>query len=130
MTVEKYGLKEHTKDKYPIYVATLNDKVTGWLSISPYRPGRLALKHTAEVSYYVDYGYHRMGICSKLLSNAINICPSLEIKTIFGILLETNKASIALLEKFNFQKWGLMPAIADFEGKEVGHLYYGLRITK
>ena len=45
--------KEHDQKKYPIIVAEQNDKILGWISLSPYRPGRLALRFTAEVSYFV-----------------------------------------------------------------------------
>ncbi len=55
-------------------------------------------------------------------------CPVLQIKTLFAILLEDNCASISLLEKFGFEAWGFMPKVADFDGREVGHLYYGLRL--
>ena len=118
---------DHTSDKYPILVAELNNKITGWLSISPYRPGRMALRHTAEVSYYVHFDYHKQGIGGKLLKEAITMCPSLDIKTLFAILLDSNHGSIKLLTNYGFEKWGHMPKIAEFNGIEVGHLYYGLR---
>ena len=58
------------------------------------------------------------------------MCPSLKIKTLFAILLDSNRGSIRLLTNHGFVKWGHMPKIADFNGIEVGHLYYGLRIKK
>jgi phosphinothricin acetyltransferase len=53
----------------------------------------------------------------------------LEFKTLFAILLDYNRASIALLEKFGFEQWAYMPGVADFNGHEVGHIYYGRRIS-
>jgi L-amino acid N-acyltransferase YncA len=126
----KKWFSDHTSDKYPILVAESNGKITGWLSISPYRPGRMALRHTAEVSYYVHFDYHKQGLAGKLLKEAINMCPSIRIKTLFAILLDSNRGSIRLLTNHGFVKWGHMPKIADFNGIEVGHLYYGLRIKK
>ena len=35
-----------------------------------------------------------------------------------------------LLEKYHFEKWGEMPRIVDFDGVEVGQLYYGLRLAE
>ncbi len=124
----KKWFDEHTPDKYPILVAQDNDEVIGYLTISSYRPGREALRYSAEVSYYIHFDHHRKGIASKLLQEAIKICPSLQIKTLFAILIDNNHGSVQLLEKFGFKKWGHMPLIAEFDGIEVGHLYYGLRI--
>ncbi len=59
----------------------------------------------------------------------MDLCPSLEIKTLFAILLDDNDASVKLLERFGFERWGHMPAVANFDGREVGHLYYGLRLN-
>jgi L-amino acid N-acyltransferase YncA len=120
---------DHTPDKYPVLVADDGNGVLGYLSISAYRPGRMALCHTAEVSYFVHYDHHRRGIASGLLQAAIDMCPSLAIKTLFAIILESNQSSIGLLKKFGFEKWGSMPRVADFNGIEVGHVYYGLRIS-
>ncbi len=122
--------KDHAPNKYPILIAEENELIVGYLTISAYRPGRFALRYTAEVSYYIHFKYHRQGIASRLLQYAIDLCPSLQIKTLFSILIDNNKGSIRLLEKFGFKKWGHMPRVADFDGVEVGQLYYGLRIEK
>lgn len=118
----------HQPQRHPILVAEQAGAVVGYLSLSPYRPGRQALRYTAEVSYYVDFAHHRQGIASRLLQAAIDRCPALEIKTVFAILLDTNQASRRLLEKFGFAQWGHLPRVADFDGVEVGQFYYGLRI--
>ena len=126
----KKWFEDHSPDKYPILVAFEDNLIVGYLTISPYRPGRIALRHTAEVSYYIHFEHHRQGIASKLLHHAIDICPSLQIKTLFAILLDSNQGSIRLLEKFGFEKWGHLPRVAEFDGIEAGHLYYGLRIDE
>lgn len=126
----RHWFGEHSKDKYPIYVAEENETIIGYLTISAYRSGRNALSSTAEVSFFVHFNHHRKGIASNLLQHAINMCPSIGKKTLFAILLDTNQESINILKKFGFEKWGHMPNVAEFEGLEVGHLYYGLRIKK
>ena len=44
---------EHSPAKYPIFVAEIDGEVVGWCSLSAYRPGRMALRFTAEVSCYI-----------------------------------------------------------------------------
>jgi len=121
--------ENHASDKYPILVAEDGTVIVGYLTISAYRPGRQAVRYTAEVSYFVHFGHHRQGIASNLLHYAIGMCPSLKIKNLFAILIDSNQASIRLLEKCGFEKWGHMPRVAEFDGIEFGHLYYGLRIV-
>ncbi len=122
--------EDHDPDHFPVYVWEENGLVTGWISFSPYRKGRKALQSTAEISYYVDSGYHRRGIGSGLLEHAITMAPQLKFKTLIAILLEPNTASIALLKKFGFQLWGDMPAIAEIDGGKYNHQYFGLHITE
>jgi len=126
----KKWFADHLPEKYPILVAEESESIVGYLTISPYRPGRMALCHTAEVSFFIQFEYHRQGIASRLLQYAIDLCPSLQIKTLFGILIDNNQGSIRLLEKFGFKKWGHLPRVAEFDGVEVGHLYFGLRIDR
>tara|TARA_Y100000294_G_C8505967_1_gene316732 strand:- start:183 stop:671 length:489 start_codon:yes stop_codon:yes gene_type:complete len=122
--------KDHTPGKYPILVAVDCNIIVGYLTSSPYRPGRMALRHTPEVSYFVHFEYHRQGVASNLLRHAIGMCPSLQIKNLFAILIDSNQDSIRLLEEYNFEKWGHMPQVAEFDEIEVDHLYYGLRVEK
>ncbi len=126
----KQWFKEHIPNKYPILVVEKGKSIVGYLTISAYRPGRMALRHTAEISYFVHFEHHRQGIASRLLQYAIDMCPSLQLKTLFAIVIDSNQGSISLLEKYGFEKWGHMPRVAEFGGNEVGHLYYGLRIEK
>ena len=121
-------LKEHVPEEYPIFVAEADGKIAGWCSLSPYRRGRMALRYTAEISYYIHKDHRRMGVGSALVEHAITQCEKLGIKTLFALLLDVNVASVKLLEKHGFAKWGHMPNVADFDGEECGHLIYGLRV--
>jgi L-amino acid N-acyltransferase YncA len=131
VTIEsrKQWLQEHSPDQYPVHVAESENTVVGWCSLSAYRPGRMALRHTAEISYYVDENFIGMGVGSAMISHAIENCGRLGIKTLFAIILDINKDSTRILEKFGFAKWGHLPNVADFDGRECGHLYYGLRVA-
>lgn len=39
------------------------------------------------------------------------------------IFQEQNEASIKLLEKFGFEKWGTLPKVANFNGAKFDHLF-------
>lgn len=122
-------LGSHSPDRYPIYVEETDASITGWCSLSPYRPGRHALRHTAEISYYVASEFWRKGVASRLIGHAIADAARLELRTLFGILLESNHGSVALLKKLGFEQWGFLPKVADFDGAEVGHVYWGKRLA-
>lgn len=122
--------KEHSPERYPIFVSEVDQQVVGWISLSPYRPERAALRFTVEVSYYIHGDYQGQGIGSRLMDFVIRESPNYHVKTLLAIILEHNTSSIALVKKFNFKQWGFLPNVADFEGKECGHLYFGLRIDQ
>ena len=119
---------EHHPEQHPIFVAEVDGQVAGWCSLSPYRPGRAALRFTAEISYYISSAFHRRGIGAALVEHALAACPALQIRHLFAIVLEGNQASLKLLEKMGFEQWGYLPRVADFDGKEIGHLYYGRHV--
>lgn len=119
---------EHSAKNHPIFVAENNGEIAGWCSLSAYRPGRMALRYTAEISYYIGNAFQRKGVATSLIRHAIGLCPQLEIKSLIAIVLERNTASVQLLEHLGFQRWGLLPGVADFDGEECGHLYYGARV--
>ncbi len=119
----------HHPEKYPILVYEKDGKVLGWCSISPYRPGRNALRYTTEISYYIHKDFRRQGIANTLITESIIYSRRINLKTLFAIVLDRNIGSIKLLEKFGFEKWGHLPNVADFDGEECGHLYFGLRIV-
>ena len=121
-------LATHDPERYPVFVAEEAGLIKGWCSLSAYRPGRMALRHTAEISYYIHKDFKGLGIGSRLISDVIDRCPSLEIRVLFAILLDINTTSVGILEKFGFEQWGHLPGVADFDGEVCGQLYYGRRV--
>ena len=119
---------EHQLLEYPMYVYEINSKVIGYLYFTPYRPGRRAMKYTAEISYYIHNDYQRVGIGTKFMEFAIEKSKELNFRNLIAILLEWNVPSIKLLKKFGFNEWGCLPGIADFNGEICSHMYYGLKI--
>ena len=123
-------LADHSADQYPVYVAEIAGKVVGYASLSRYRRGRQALRHTAEISYFVDENFQRRGVGSQLIAHTLQQCPRLNIRNVFGILLDINHGSVRILEKFGFEQWGHLPDVADFDGAVCGHLYYGRSVDQ
>ena len=121
--------EEHRSGIYPVFVTEDLGEVVGWASLSEYRKGRRALRYTAEVSFYIRKDRQGQGIGTQLLEFIIDRAREIDIKTLIAILLEPNTPSIRLLEKFSFQKWGDMPNVAEFDGIECNHQFYGLRIA-
>ena len=119
---------EHDLEKFPVFVGENNQKVCGWVSLGSYRMGRQALAHVAEVSYYVDERERGRGMGSRLLGHAIRVAPDFGFTVLIAILLDKNPASIGLLEKYGFEKWGTMPGIAQIDGRQADHLYYGRKL--
>ena len=104
----------HSTDTYPIWVAVSNEQIVGWLSLQPFY-GRPAYQATAELSIYVSPSGRRHGIGQQLMQQAIAQCPSLQLSTLLGFVFAQNKPSLQLLERFNFQQWGFLPAVAEFD---------------
>jgi phosphinothricin acetyltransferase len=128
---EKYDwFKEHTPEKYPIFVITgeKDKEIYGWCSLSAHRKGRKALVNVAEISYYVKNEQQGKGIGNKLMAHALELAPKCGLHNLFAILLDTNQISIALLEKYGFKKWGHFPDIAEFPDRVCGQFIYGRKV--
>ena len=124
----KEWFAQHSAETYPIYVAEENNNVVGWCSLSPHRPGRKALRSVAEISYYIHKDHRRKGVANALISYTVEKAKELGFKNLFTILLDLNKPSIHILEKFGFEKWGHLPDIAEFGGVICGQYIYGRKI--
>ena len=124
----KNWFEQHSAKTYPIFVAEENDEVIGWCSLSPHRPGRKALRTVAEISYYVHKDHRRKGVANNLITYTIESAKNLDFKNLISILLDLNKTSIHILEKFEFEKWGHLPNIAEIDGVICGQYIYGKKL--
>lgn len=119
----------HPEDTYPVFVAESDNKVLGYIHLSPYRAGRDALRKVAEISYFVAEDNRGRGLGTALMDFAIPWAQKKGFSNLIAILIEHNAASIYLLKKFGFELWGTMPGIAEFNNKRYDHLYYGKKLT-
>ncbi len=130
VTVEsrKEWFAQHSPETYPIYVAEEDNKIIGWCSLSPHRPGRKALSRVAEISYYIHKDHRRKGLANSLIAHTIESAKALGFQNLISILLDLNKTSIYILEKFGFERWGYLPNIAEIDGVICGQYIYGRKI--
>ena len=117
---------EHHPNTRPLWVALENEVIVGWLSFQSFY-GRPAYHATAELSIYVAPNWRRKGIGSALLAKAIEQAPRLGLKTLLGFIFGHNDASLRLFEKFDFQRWGVLPGVAELDGVERDLIIVGRR---
>ena len=120
----------YNPDLYPLYVYEIDEKVVAYASLSPYREGREAMRKIAEISYYVDFNFHRRGIAKELLKYVLSDCKRISKEYLLAILLDINDASIAFLQKNGFEQWGHFPGVIDIDGLQCGHLIFGIDLNK
>lgn len=130
VTIEskKEWFAQHSPKTYPIFIAEENNEIIGWCALSPHRPGRKALRTVAEISYYIHKDHRRRGAANFLITHTMHAANSLGFKNLISILLDLNKPSIHILEKFGFEKWGHLPEVAEIDGTLCGQFIYGRKI--
>lgn len=121
-------LLEHNNERYPLFVCEVDKTIAGYGYLSAYRPGRKAVAHVAEVSYYLDFSQHRKGLGTVFLQFLIEQARCRGITDLIAVLLESNDASVYLLKKLGFELWGCLPGIIHLNDKEINHVIYGLHI--
>lgn len=120
---------EHAPDARPLWVASLDGGVVGWLSVRSFY-GRPAYRATAEISVYVAPGHRRAGVARALLARAIDAGPRLRLRTLLGFIFAHNAPSLGLFEGFGFQRWALLPRVADLDGVERDLVIVGRRLAE
>jgi len=125
---KKEWFAQHSPEVYPIFGADENGEIIGWCSLSPHRPGRKALRTVAEISYYIHKDHRRKGIANSLINHTLESAKALGFKNLISILLDLNKPSIHILEKFGFTKWGHLPDVAEIDGVICGQYIFGRKL--
>ena len=109
--------REHSPDQHPFWVAENNCRVVGWLDFKKFLP-RCAYRGAAEVSVYVHEKFRRQGVARRLLEEATARAPLLGIDAIVGLIFGHNQPSLKLFERHGFERWGLLPRIAQLDGNK------------
>lgn len=106
-----------------VLVASIDDVVCGWGSITHYREGRGALVKNAEITFYVHAQYKRRGVATLLVKHLEKRAIENRKTQAVAILLDDNSESKSLLIKMGYTVQGVFPNIAHFPYKTCGHLY-------
>ena len=124
---------EHTPDRRPLWVVDGaqpggGTAVIGWLSYSNFY-GRPAYSGTAELSIYIAESTRGKGLGRYLLTQAIEFAPRVAVHTLLGFIFGHNQASLALFDRFGFQRWAEMPRVATLDGIERDLIIVGKRVA-
>lgn len=115
----------HQDPRYPVRVATIDGAVIGYATLSPWRAGREATRCTAELSYYVAGAWRGRGVGRALAEDALVCARAIGHTALLGIVIDGNRASIALLERLGFRVWGRLPGVVRCHGEVRAHLIFG-----
>jgi L-amino acid N-acyltransferase YncA len=113
--------------RWPLWVDEREGRVVGWASLSRFRD-RSAYDISAELSIYVAPEAQRRGIAVGLVEHAVAAAPRLGIKNLIGLVFGHNAPSLALLDRFGFERWGVMPRVTVMDGVERDIVIVGLRV--
>lgn len=117
-------------EPYVILVLEVDDQVAGYVYLSPWRNGREALRHVAEISYYLAKQFRGAGYGRTLLQAGMHSAAQSGFKTILAILLDSNLASTSLLESEGFHIAGHLPQVAEFDKGAAGQFIMLKKVRK
>jgi phosphinothricin acetyltransferase len=117
----------HQPQRRPLWVLEQDGEVLGWASLSDFY-GRPAYQGTSELSVYLREDCRGRGLARRLLDEAIARAPSLGIDTLLGFIFGHNQPSLVLFERYGFQRWGDLPAVAELDGVKRDLIIVGRRV--
>jgi phosphinothricin acetyltransferase len=96
-------MKEIQADSFPWLVAQRAGEVVGYAYAGKWH-SRCAYRFAAEMTVYLAPGHAGQGVGSRLYEEVIEALTATDIHTVIGGIALPNDASVALHEKFGFQK--------------------------
>jgi phosphinothricin acetyltransferase len=103
-------------DSFPVFVATLHDRVVGWASLSRWSD-RCAYDSTAETSLYVHADFRKQGIGKQLMDLLVKEGASIGKHTLIARITHGNEQSIYLHERLGFTVIGTLREVGVKFGK-------------
>jgi phosphinothricin acetyltransferase len=117
----------HHGEKHPVIVMESDGQVVGWGSLSAYHP-RSAYLRTVENSIYVHHQHLRRGIGTHLLQELITRSRSLDHHVIIAVIDSEQSGSIAMHQKFHFEKVGHFKQVGFKYGRWLDVIYMELNL--
>lgn len=106
----------HSPEKRPLWIVLANGNYAGWMSFNSFY-GRPAYDGTVEVSIYLEEKFRGSGLGKICLQKAIEVSPSLNVRSLMGFIFGHNTASLNLFFAFGFEKWAHLPGVANMDGE-------------
>lgn len=91
--------EEHITEDYPVFVAEVDGTVTGWASLSHFRPYS-GYNSTAEVSVYVSHNFRHRGLGTLLVTELERSAKRFHM--LIAVITDNNTASISLHSRCGF----------------------------
>lgn len=103
---------------HPAIVATIDERVVGWGSLSAWNL-RCAYRTTVEDSVYVHAEMHRRGIGRALLARLVELAVTLGHRVVIGQIADHQAASERLHEAFGFRRVGCLEGVGRKLGRTI-----------
>ena len=112
--------------KYPIWILEQDHEVVGWCAYSQFY-GRAAYDCTVEISFYLDRGVQGKGFGEKCVDFLIEQMSNHGLTTLIAFVFGNNRPSLRLLEKKGFQRYGLLPQVANMQTHRENLVILGIK---
>ncbi|WP_295791163.1 GNAT family N-acetyltransferase [uncultured Veillonella sp.] len=107
----------HNILNHPLIVATIDDVVAGYATLSEYR-SKEAYAGTVELSIYIGPDFRRKGVASKLMESILAYAKEDDsIHIVVSVITGGNEASVKLHKKFGFTFSGSIPEVGVKNGE-------------
>nr|WP_268913697.1 GNAT family N-acetyltransferase [Lentilactobacillus sp. SPB1-3]MCZ0977790.1 GNAT family N-acetyltransferase [Lentilactobacillus sp. SPB1-3] len=107
----------HNSQTRPLFVVKMNDQLAGWFSLNDFYD-RDAYNKLAEISIYVHSDYRHQHVGSQILEYVDENARDYGIDTVVSLVFGHNLPSIGLFKSHGYDKWGLMPKIAEMDDQK------------
>ncbi len=102
---------KYNKGNHPLYVAEIEGRVAGYVSLSSYRD-KEAYKHTVELSIYIGVDFRKMGVATALMTFIVDVArKNKEIHAIVSVITSGNAVSQKLHTRFGFEFCGTIKEV-------------------
>ncbi|MGK4063797.1 N-acetyltransferase family protein [Weissella paramesenteroides] len=111
-------LDASSHEKYPIWIITNDEQVIGWCSLEAFY-GRAAYQHTAEISIYIDETTRGKHVGTQTIQFLATQLKQRDLQNIVAYVFRQNIPSMTLFKKQGFEQWGLLPEVAEIDGRHL-----------